>query len=94
MVLGAQPRVPIHFGIVEPEDAILFFDLDVHVVRAGEHLVPEGTELVLLADVVCFVDDGADGWVFVHEHGGDEVFVGEVLVAEVEMGCFFFGIGI
>lgn len=61
-------------------------DLDVQVRVAGEELVAEGAVFVLLADFVGFVDDGADGGVFVQEDGGDEVFVVEVLVAEVEVG--------
>lgn len=61
-------------------------DLDVQVRVAGEELVAEGAVFVLLADFVGFVDDGADGGVFVQEDGGDEVSVVEVLVAEVEVG--------
>ena len=60
-------------------------DLDVQVRVAGEELVAEGAVFVLLADLVGFVDDGADGGVLVQEDGGDEVFVVEVLVAEVEV---------
>ena len=59
---------------------------DVHVRVAGEELVAEGAEFVLVADPVDFVDDGADGGVFVEEDGGNQVFVREVLVAEIQMG--------
>ena len=58
-------------------------DFDIHVRVAGEELVAEGAEFVCLADFVGFVDDGADGGVFVEEDSGDEGFVGEVFVPEV-----------
>lgn len=85
-VLGVEPAVPVHLGIVEPEPAVLLVDLDVKVWVAGEELVAEGAVFVLLAHFVRFVDHGADGGVFVEQDGGEEVFVGEVLVAEVEVG--------
>lgn len=61
-------------------------DLDVQVRVAGEELIAEGAVLVCLANVVGLVDDGADGGVLVVEDGGDEVFVREELVAEVQVG--------
>lgn len=62
----------------------MYFDDEVRV--AGQELVAEGAVFVLQADFVGFVDYGADGGVFVQKDGGDEVFVGEVLGAEVEVG--------
>ena len=85
-MLGVETAVPVHLGVVEPEPAVLLLDLDVQVRVAGEELVAEGAVFVLLADFVGFVDDGADCGVLVEEDGGDEVFVVEVLVAEVEVG--------
>ena len=85
-MLGVEPAVPIHLGVVEPEGAILGVDFDPHVRVAGKELVAEGAVFVLVADLVGFVDDGADGGVFVHEDGGDEVSVWEELLAEVQMG--------
>lgn len=70
-MLGVEPAVPVHFGVVETEAAVLLVDLDVHVRVAGEELVAEGAVFVLLADFVRFVDDGADGGVFVEEDRGD-----------------------
>ncbi len=70
-VLGVEPAVPVHLGVVEAEAAVLLVDFDVHVRVAGEELVAEGAVFVSFADFVCFVDDGADGGVFVEEDGGD-----------------------
>ena len=85
-VLGVEPAVPVDLGVVEAEAAVLLVDLNVQVGVAGEELVAEGAVFVLLADFVRLVDDGADDGVFVEEDGGDEVFVWEVLLAEVEVG--------
>ena len=85
-MLGVETAVPVHLGVVEAEPAVFLVDLDVQVRVAGEELVAEGAVFVLLADFVGFVDDGADGGVLVQEDSGDEVFVVEVLVAEVEVG--------
>lgn len=82
-VLRVEPAVPVHFGVIEAEPAVFLVDLDVQVRVAGEEFVAEGAVRVGLADFVGLVDDGADGGVFVEEDGGDEVFVGEVFVAEV-----------
>ena len=85
-VLRVEPAVPVHLRVVETERAAFLVDLDLHVRVAGEELVAEGAVFVRLADVVGLVDDGADGGVFVEDDGGDEVFVGEVFVAEVQVG--------
>ena len=85
-VLGVEPAVPVHFGIIEAEAAVLLDDFDVEVRVAGEEVVAEGAVFVHFADFVGFVDDGADGGVLVQEDGGDEGLVGEVLIAEVEVG--------
>ena len=85
-MLGVEPAIPVHFGVIEAEPAVLLDDLDVEVGIAGEEFVAEGAVFVYFADFVGFVDDGADGGVLVQEDGGDEGFVGEVLIAEVEVG--------
>ena len=82
-MLGVEPAVPVHFGVIEAEPAIFLVDFDIEVGIAGEEFVAEGAVFVCLADFVDFVDDGADGGVLVQEDGGDEVFVREVLLAEV-----------
>lgn len=82
-MLRIEPRIPIYFAVVEAEYTILFADLDVHVIWAGQNLVPECPVGGRGADVVGFVDYGAHGGVFVDEDGRDEVLVGEVGGAEV-----------
>ena len=82
-MLRVEPAVPVHLGVIEAEGAVFLVDLDVEVRVAGEEFVAEGAVFVGLADFVRLVDDGADGGVLVEEDGGDEVFVGEVFVAEV-----------
>lgn len=86
MVLGAESRIPVDFGVIELKDAVLFFDLYIHIVHTGKDFVSERPKFVFLAYVVNFVDDGSDGWVFVAENGGDKRFVGKVLLSEVKMG--------
>ena len=86
LVLGVQARVPVDFGKVELEGAALLVDLDVEVVFADEDFVLEGAEGVFAADVVEFVDDGFHHGILVGEDGGDEVLVGPVALAQVEVG--------
>ena len=85
-MLGVEAAVPVDLCVIEAEAAVLLVDFDVQVRVAGEELVAEGAVGVSVADPVGLVDDGADGGVLVEEDGGDEVFVGEVLVAEVQVG--------
>ena len=87
-MLGIEAAVPVDFGVVEAEATVLLVELDVQIGVAGEELVAKSAVGGLIADHVGFVDDGADGGVFVEEDGGDEVFVGEVLLAEVEVGFY------
>ena len=70
-MLRVEPAVPVHLGVVETERAVLGVGFDIHVRVAGEELVAEGAVFVLVADLVGFVDDGADGGVFVEQDGGD-----------------------
>lgn len=86
MMLRAESCIPVYFGVIEVEDTLLFFDFYNHFIRTGEDFVSECAELVLSAHIVEFVDDGADGRVFIHQDGGDEGFVGEILIAQVQMG--------
>lgn len=86
LMLRAEFCVPVDLGVVEFEAAACFADFDQHVIRPGEHFVREGAEFALRADIVCFVDDGADVRVLVDDDLGDDGFVGEILPAEVEMG--------
>lgn len=85
-MLGAETAVPVDLGVVEMKSAVFLVDFHIQVWVAGEELVAKSAVFVPLADFVCFVDHGADGGVFVEEDGGDEVFVREVLLAEVEVG--------
>lgn len=82
-MLSIQSTIPIYLGIVEAKDTIFFDDFDVQGGVAGEELVGEGAVGGGLAHEVGFVDYGADGGVFVEEHGGEEGLVGEVRWAEV-----------
>lgn len=86
LVLGAELGVPVDFGVVKLEDAAGFADFDVEVVGPGQDLVGKGAELALGADVVDLVDDCADAGVLVDYDFGNDVFVGEVLIPQVEMG--------
>ena len=70
-MFGLEAAVPVHLGVVETKPAISLVNLDVHVWVAGEKLVAEGAIFVLSADIVGFVDHGADGGVFVKEDGAD-----------------------
>lgn len=85
LVLRAEFRVPVDLGVVEFEAAACFANFDQHVVGAGEDFVREGAEFALGADIVCFVDDGADVGVLVDDDLGDDGFVREILAAEVEV---------
>ena len=82
-MLGVEPGVPVHFGVIEAEAAAFLVGFDIEVGIAGEEFVAKGAVFVCLADFVDFVDDGADDGVLVQEDGGDEGFVREVLIAEV-----------
>lgn len=84
-VLGLELRVPVDLCVVEGEDAVVLLDLDVEVVGALEDLVAEGAELGLCADVVDLVDDGLEARDLVEDDVGDDLFVGEVLVSQVEV---------
>jgi hypothetical protein len=85
-VLRLELAVPVDFGVVEAEDAVVLADLDVHVVGAGEDLVGKGAEAGLAADVADLVDDGAELVVLVEDYLGDDGLEGEVALAEVEVG--------
>jgi hypothetical protein len=65
LVLAAQLRVPVDLGVVEVERAAELADLDEQVLGPREELVLERPELVVRADVVDLVDDGADVGVLV-----------------------------
>ena len=86
LVLGVQTRVPVDLGKVELESAALLVYFDVEVVFADEHLVLKRTESVLAPDIVYLVDDGLHHGVLVGENGCDQVLVGPVALAQVEVG--------
>ena len=85
-MLGVQTRVPVDLGEVELESAALLVDFDVEVVFAHEHLVLERTESVLAPNIVYLVDDSLHHGVLVSENGCDQVLVGPVALAQVEVG--------
>ena len=86
-MLRAEPAVPVHLGVVEAKKTSFLCDFDVEVRRAGKKLVGESAIGVLRPDEVSFIDYGADDGVFVQEDSGNEVFVREVVFAEVEVRC-------
>lgn len=54
---------------------------------AGDDFKVEDAVFVVGVEGVGFVDDGADGRVFVEDYLADEGFVGKVGVAEVYLCC-------
>lgn len=84
-MLGLELRVPVDLCVVKGEDAVVLLDLDVEVIRAGEDLVAEGAELGLGADVVDLVDDRLEAGDLVKDDVRDDLFVGEVLVSQVQV---------
>ena len=86
-MLWLELRVPVDLCVVKGEDAVVLLDLNVEVVRSGEDLVAEGAELGLGADVVDLVDDGLEAGDLVEDDVRDDLFVGEVLVSQVQVDC-------
>lgn len=84
-MFGVEPAVPVDFSVVELESAVFLADCDVEVVRAGEDFVLESAEFVLFAYVVDLVDNGRYTLVLVHQDLGNQVFVLDILIAEVEV---------
>lgn len=82
-----QTAVPVDAGVIKAELAFLLVNGDVGVVVAGEQLEGESTEFRMRADIFDFVDDRADALVLVFEDFGNQVFVGEILFAEVKVDC-------
>lgn len=85
-MLVPEPGVPIHFCEIELERAPALVHLNLRVRRSREHLHGERTELGLGTHVFDLVDDGGDTRVLIDYDGRDQVLVGGVLRAEVEMG--------
>ena len=84
-MLRVEPAVPVHFGVIEAEKTSSLRNFDIEVWRACEEFVGESAVGVFRADKVCLIDYGADGGVFVEENRGDEVFVRDVVFAEIEV---------
>jgi len=85
-VFCTQSRIPENLGIVKTEDGASLLCFDKEVVVAGNNLEIEDAEFIVGVERVCFVDDGADGRVFVEDYLADDIFVGQVLVAKVYLG--------
>ena len=85
-MLRAQPTVPKHLGVVEAENGARFFRFDEEIMVPRNDFKVEDAEFVVGVEGVGFVDDGADGGVFVEDDLADEGFVGEVGLAEVYLG--------
>jgi hypothetical protein len=86
-VLGVELAIPVDLGVVEFEDTASLADFDVQIIRAPEDFVGKSSELVLRANVVDLVNDSLDVRVLVKEDLGDDVFVGQVLISDIEMSC-------
>jgi hypothetical protein len=85
-VLGVQTCVPVDLGKIEFKGAALLAEFDVHVVRSVQDLVLECSEGILCPHIVELVDDSLDHGVLVGEHGGNEVLVWPVPLAQVQVG--------
>jgi hypothetical protein len=86
-VLGVELAVPVDLGVVEFEDTASLADFDIQIIRTPEDFVGKSSELVLRTNVVDFVDDSLDVRVLVKEDLGDDIFVGQVLISDIEMSC-------
>lgn len=84
-MLRIEPAIPVDLGVIKAEMAFFFFDFDVQIWDSGEELVFKGTEGAIVADVGGFIDHGANRRIFVQEDRGDQVFIGVVLLTEIEM---------
>lgn len=76
VVLRVKPRVPIDFGIIEAENALIRFSFNLHIWIASEKLVAKSAIIALTAHSVDFIDDSADPRSLVQQHVGDDGLVG------------------
>ena len=83
LVLCVEFRIPVDLGIVKVEDAAGLTDLDEQVIWPGQDFVAEGAELAFCANVVDFVDDGANVWVLVENDLANDLLVRKVLASDV-----------
>lgn len=84
-MLSLQTAVPVDAGIVEAELAVLLVNSNVGVVVAGEKFKGKGTKFRMRANIFDLVDDRVDALVLVFKDFGDEVFIGKILFAEVQV---------
>jgi len=66
-----QPRIPENLGIIKPEDRACFLCFYLKVVVAGVDFKVEDAVFVVGIQSIGFVDDGADGRVFVEDYLAD-----------------------
>jgi hypothetical protein len=81
----AELRIPVNRRVVKFESAAALAHFNGQVIRTSKQLVLEGTELILCSNIVYLVDDRADSGILVQDDLSDDVFVGEVLVPQIEM---------
>ena len=84
-MLGVEPTIPVDFGVIEAESALFVSDFNVQVWVSSKELKGKGSKDAFSTNIGGFVDYRANGRVLVQNNGGDYRFVGEILLAEVEM---------
>lgn len=85
-MLGIEPTVPVDLGIIEAENALFILDFDVQIWISGEEFILKGTKDAFGTYIGNFVDYSPNRRVLVQDNRGDDMFVGEVLLTEIEMG--------
>lgn len=80
-MLVLETRVPVHFPIIEFENAVFFFQSHDRVVFSRKQLHVEGSEYCV--DFTNFVYYRFAGGDLIEQHLADYIFVREELVAKV-----------
>ena len=84
-MLGVEPAVPVDFCVIEAESALFIPDFDVQIWVSGKELVGKSTKDTFSTNIRDFVDYSANDGVLVQNHGGDDMFVGKIMLSEIEM---------
>lgn len=88
-VLGLKPAVPVDFGEVEAEFAILLVHCHDHVVVSGQDLERKCSEFTVAAHILRLVDHRSHAGILIFEDLTNQVLVGVVSLAEIEMHCMY-----
>ena len=84
-VFCGEAGIIVDFAKVESEFAACFMNGHVKVVQAGEDFIRKGAEFGFRADVFYFVDHRSDAVVLVEKNLADQMAVGQILCAQVDM---------